>query len=375
MPPRAQATTCKAGQGIFFDGHTAVRHEVMVELAPQALRVKAANGNTLAEWPYDALETLSAPDDVLRLGKAGNPVLARLEIRDRQFAAAIDDLSAPVDRSGHIERRLRAKVIFWTIAATASLIFVAIVGIPRIAAELTPLIPYAVESKLGEAIDRQAQAGLDSRHAGVAFECGSPGQPARAAFDELVGQLAAAAALPFALVVKAVRRPETNAITLPGGHIYVFQGLIDKAETADELAGVIAHEFGHVAHRDATRTVLQGAGLSLLFGMLLGDFVGGGAVIFGAKAILQTSYGREAETAADAYGVELMTKLGADARALGRILLRIAGTTHAGPKLLADHPDTRDRVAAIDAMAKSAPTKALLDPSHWAALKTICSGS
>jgi hypothetical protein len=171
MPPETQAASCKTGQGVFFDGHTAVRHDVAVELAPQTLRIRAANGDMLAEWPYDALETLSAPDDVLRLGKAGNPLLARLEIRDRQFAAAIDELSEPVDRSGRIERRLRSKVIFWTIAATASLLFVAVVGVPRIASELTPLVPYAVERKLGEAIDdRQAQGGLDSRHAGAAFE-------------------------------------------------------------------------------------------------------------------------------------------------------------------------------------------------------------
>ncbi len=375
MPSQAQAASCKAGRGLFFDGHTAAHHEVMVELAPQTLRIKAANGEMLAEWPYDALETLSAPDDVLRLGKAGNPVLARLEIRDRQFAAAIDELSEPVDRSGRIERRLRSKVIFWTIAATASLIFVAVVGVPRIAGELAPLVPYAVERKLGDAIARQAQAELDSHNAGAAFECGNSGQPARAAFEKLIGQLEAAAALPFALVVKVVRRQETNAITLPGGHIYVFQGLIDKAESADELAGVIAHEFGHVAHRDGTRTVLEGAGLSLLFGMLLGDFVGGSAVIFGAKAILRTSYSRDVESAADAYGVALMNVLGADGRALGRILQRIAGTTHPGSKLLADHPDTGDRVAAIEAMAKSPPTQTLLNPREWAALKTICSGS
>ncbi len=89
--------------------------------------------------------------------------------------------------------------------------------------------------------------------------------------------------MPIPLKSAVVRRPEANAIALPGGHIYVFQGLIDKAETPDELAGVIAHEIGHVAHRDGTRSVLQAAGLSFLFGMLLGDFVGGGAVIFAGQ--------------------------------------------------------------------------------------------
>ena len=81
----------------------------------------------------------------------------------------------------------------------------------------------------------------------------------------------------------------------------MFEGLIDKSESADELAGVIAHEIGHVAHRDGTRSLLQAAGLSFLFGMLLGDFVGGGAVVIGARAVLQSSYSREVESAADRY--------------------------------------------------------------------------
>ena len=66
-------------------------------------------------------------------------------------------------------------------------------------------------------------------------------------------QLESGASLPLPLQVAVVRRPEPNAITLPGGHIYVFEGLIDKARTPDELAAVVAHEIGHVAHRDGTR--------------------------------------------------------------------------------------------------------------------------
>jgi Zn-dependent protease with chaperone function len=365
-----------SGHGIFFDGSTTARHDVVVELAPRTLQMHAADGSVLAEWPYDQLETLSSPDDVLRLGKAGNAVLARLEIKDPQLAAAIDERSLPVDRTGRIERRLRTKVIFWSLAATASLLLVAVVGVPLIATELTPLIPYALERKLGAAVDAQARASLDSNRAGAAFECAiaDKDQTGRAAFDKLMRQLEAAAALPLPLKVMVVRRPESNAITLPGGHIYVFQGLVDKAETPDELAGVIAHEVGHVAHRDGTRTVIEGAGLSLLFGMLLGDFVGGGAVIFAAKTILQTSYSREVEAAADGYGVTLMTKIGGDPRALGTILTRIAGGTHPGPKVLADHPETRDRVVAIEAMAGSGPRRPLLDQTEWAALKAVCSG-
>src|SRR6516164_6293689 len=79
-----------SGRGIFYDGRTAAHHDVTIELASQTLRMHAGDGSVLAEWPYDALETLSAPQGLLRLGLAGNPVLARLEIKDPRLIATID---------------------------------------------------------------------------------------------------------------------------------------------------------------------------------------------------------------------------------------------------------------------------------------------
>ncbi len=60
-----------------------------------------------------------------------------------------------------------------------------------------------------------------------------------------------------------------------------------------------------------------------------------------AKSILQSSYTREAETAADAYGAGLMNKAGGDARALAVILDKIGGATEPGMKILLNHPETR----------------------------------
>ncbi len=364
-----------SGAGIFFDGVTSARHDVTVELTTAMLRIRAADGAVLAEWAYREIETLSAPDDVLRIGRIGDKVLARLEVRDPQLAAAIDERSITIDRSGRTERRMRRQVVFWSLAATVSLVAVAVFGVPAIATRLAPLVPYRIERLLGDAVDAQIRAMLDTKRAGAKFECGQgeSEKDGRAAFARLIGELETAAALPVPLNAAVVRRSEANAFALPGGRIYVFEGLIDKSNTADELASVLAHEIGHVAHRDGTRSVLQAAGLSFLFGMLLGDFFGGGAVVIASKTILQSSYARGVEASADAYGGELMLRIGGDPHALATILARIARTTDGWVKILLDHPETRARIAAINAVA-SGPTKPLLAPAQWAALKRICSG-
>src|SRR4029077_19928543 len=95
-----------SGSGTFFDGATSARHAVAVELAPEGLRIRSTDGALLGEWPYDNLESVPSPAGVLGPAGAASRVFARLEIRDRELAAAIDSRSVPVDRSGRSERRM-----------------------------------------------------------------------------------------------------------------------------------------------------------------------------------------------------------------------------------------------------------------------------
>jgi hypothetical protein len=232
-----------SGQASYFDGLTSARHDVTVTLGPSALQIQASDGRTLAEWPYREIEALSASTGLLRIGRIGNPVLARLDVRDSQLAGAIDHLSRPIDRSGLIERRSRRKIVFWSLAATVSLLLVAIYGVPEIATRLTPLVPYPIELKLGQAVDTQIRGMLDKEGAGARFVCGNDEseKSGRVAFDKMLATLERAAEQPIPLRIFVVRNPDANAFTLPGGIVYVFRGLIEKAQNADEVAGVIAH--------------------------------------------------------------------------------------------------------------------------------------
>ena len=132
-----------SGAGVYFDGITSTRHDVLVVLKPAGLQISGHDGHPLNEWPYDELEELSAPDSLLRLGRLNSAVLERLEISDKTFAAEIDARAALVDRTGTLQRRQRLSVIAWSIGATASLLLVAWFGVPAIAERLTPLLPAA----------------------------------------------------------------------------------------------------------------------------------------------------------------------------------------------------------------------------------------
>jgi len=389
MDPEISVPMTTSGPAIFFDGVTSARRTVTVELGASALLVRGPDVELLAEWPYGDLAAYAAPDGVLRLGRAESPVLARLEIHDHDLAATFAAHAGKVKHFGAVEPRTRVKVVGWSLAAVTSALLVAMFGVPAIVARVTPIVPVRVEQRLGASVEVQVRAMLDlGQH--DRFECGDAKSPpaSRAAFDKLVHRLEAAAALPVPVRATVVHRSEANAIALPGGHVYVFEGLIDKANSPDELAGVIAHEMGHVAHRDGVRAVIEAAGLSFLFGMLIGDFSGGGAAVIAMRTLLQSSYSRETEASADAYGAELIAKLERDPRALGDILMRIAGTPGPMAKILLTHPEARERADAIEAIAHKAgikpaaaplsnrtgdaPPAGLLTDSEWTALKRIC---
>ncbi len=94
-----------------------------------------------------------------------------------------------------------------------------------------------------------------------------------------------------------------NAFTLPDGEIVVMRGLIDAAQDGDEVSGVLAHEMGHVQHRDPAREMLRRIGLNMTARSL-----GWGGNLAGALTGL--SYGRRAEARADDAALVTLSRAG-----------------------------------------------------------------
>lgn len=123
----------------------------------------------------------------------------------------------------------------------------------------------------------------------------------------------------FAYQFKVVNASEVNAFALPGGFIYVNRGLVSKARTEGELAGVLAHEIAHVALRhptnQASKAYLAEAGLGLLGGLLGGKTQSSTGQIIGAVGgfglnSLFLKFSRSAESQADVVGTQILAKAG-----------------------------------------------------------------
>jgi predicted Zn-dependent protease len=238
-------------------------------------------------------------------------------------------------------------------------------GIPLLADQLAPFVPAAVERRMGEAVDKQVRFVFGGR------VCSNP--QGQAAFAELVDKLKRAGDVDVPFDAQVLSSPVPNAFALPGGKIYLFDGLLQKAQSPDELAGVIAHELGHVRYRDNMRRIIQTGGTSFLLGLLFGDVTGAGAVIFVGRSMFDASYSREAERRADAFTIEVMHKLGRSPRPMGELLFRVTGAqADKSITIFASHPLTEERLATMRKEDRPSAGAEILSASQWRALKAVC---
>ena len=166
-----------------------------------------------------------------------------------------------------------------------------------------------------------------------------------------------------------VKSNDLNAFAVPGGHIFIFSGLIEAADEVDELASVVCHEIGHISGRHMAHRLEQSKKMNLLSmaGLLAGILVGGdvgGALMagtMGATQQAQLSYSRDDERQADQLGVKYMENSGFDPEAQITIMRKLSeaswGSVSKIPNYLLTHPGGPERMATIENMisGKKAP--------------------
>jgi predicted Zn-dependent protease len=143
---------------------------------------------------------------------------------------------------------------------------------------------------------------------------------------------------------------QVNAFAVPGGHLYVFSGLLLEAEDESQLAGVWGHEAGHVVARHTARQMVDAYGLEMVVAMALGQNPSLveklTASVLANGAMLANSRADEYE--ADTYGVRYASAAGYDPHGIVRFFQRLMAMEGRAPRALtwlSDHPATGDRIA------------------------------
>lgn len=326
-----------------FDGQSAVRHSVSVTLEGDRLLIEG-----FAPVPITAL---------VPRGDGDRPVFGQRAIEGWRlgFDAPLPEawraaLPRPERYGGLIDRFGLAGAVTGGIVISA-LVLLGLWKAPEI---IAPLVPQSWERRLGDAI---------AGDLGGRVCTGADGQRA---LDRLAAKLSPDGE---AMRVRVVDIPVPNAVALPGGRIALFRGIIEQARSPDEIAGILAHEIGHVKHRHVMAGLIRQVG----FGLILGGSSKAGEY---AQVLLSAGYTRAAERAADRFAIERLSarniSTAPTAAFFGRTSASEARMEQA-LSWLSTHPVSRERAdrfrAANAAIRDPQPS---MNTDDWRAVRAMC---
>lgn len=339
----------------FFDGSNAVRRSVEVLVISKSF-VLIEEERRHGPYDFDMLEYN---------GKQGIAYVYGLQDRDGWRLGLSGDVPAQIAAMLPAKRRYGGWIDgigLGPAAASFALISAAVVAVVLFSPQwLAPLIPASTEKQIGNALVGDF---------GGRF-CHTP------AGDAALKKLASKLGNNLGdLQIEVAKIDMMNAVALPGNKVIIFDGLLTDSKSPDEVAGVLAHEMGHVRERHVMQSLIRQMGLSVVLGGIDGS---SGSTMNG---ILSMSYGRDAENEADAHSIKQLAKANISpiptADFFGR-MAQMEGELPEDSKLgklagyISTHPQTKARKQAFEkSVVKGSNYKPSLTPNEWNELKTMC---
>lgn len=349
-------------KGHLLDGRTAGRKVVSVDVGPRSLILRGEDGSRLEEWPLDSVRAAEAVyrDQPVRLRRGGDDG-ATLTFEDPHALAVLARVLPGIRiRRGGTARS--GMLILGAVLALGVLTVGVIFGIPRLANPIARQIPLSWEAALGERVAASLPLNYCSGARGLK------------ALTGLAQRLQGVARPPIEIQVRIADSALVNAVALPGGRIIIFHGLLQKAQSADEVAGVLAHELAHVTLRHAMTGMIRAAGISLVIDALVGNLAPGTETLTRlGKSLVLVSHTRDAESEADALAVELLQAAGLASDGLITFLRRMqteGGPSTKVPAFLSSHPLHEARIEAMEPWVR--PGAPALLPEQWEELRQVC---
>ena len=320
----------------FYDGLTSKPNEATVSIRePDALEVEV-NGERFF-WPLEhGGMQWERTSSTLRITFGEHPRRVVI-VRDAEFIRHFVRRMQRAGRRGMYDRTLslarQGPLLF-----LVGLVFTVVAGylwvLPFAAERSALLLPTEVDRQLGQATapDIMLELWEDSARSALLQQFG----------DRLaLGQR-------FELRYHVVRDEQVNAFAMPGGHIVVFSGILERMDTPGQLAALLAHEATHVEERHSMRMLVRQGASYLFLSLVLGDVNAVVALLAeNADNIRNLTYSRSLETDADLLGMERMAQAGVHPEGMVQLLELLQREAADMPEALAflsSHPLTEERI-------------------------------
>ncbi len=329
----------------------------------------------LDHWPVETLRRVPGTprsETELRLKKSDLDD-ARLTLRDAALIDALEVAARDLDKAPKSPGDLRRALLAWGLVAVGAALSIVFVGAPLLADQLAEMIPPESEQALGESLANDIVLNGIPALEIAPGACAAPA--GLVALDKMTERLERVADSHVPLNVRVLNSPVVNAFALPGGQIFLMKGLLQSAGGPDEVAGVLAHEIGHVVALDPTRSALRGAASGVVVAYVLGDVVGGLAGAGLVSAVIDARYSREAEAGADRIAIDILSKADMPIGPFAEFFAQLRDEYGDGGSFMDSHPVNSEREAMVRrAASKDALSKfdLTLTAEEWSALRRIC---
>ncbi len=320
----------------YFDGRSARAHAVRVRRDGDELVIE---GEGIAQrLPLRALRWPERTRHGVRVAEL--PEGASLQAAD---AATWDTFARHCGQgeSAVVRAQQSWRAVLASVAALVALVAVLYVwGIPAAAHAALTVLPEAADTAVGDVALRS----IDSEWMKPSRLPAAEQQRLRESFERFLSAQPPGSVPSHRLEFRA-SRIGPNAFALPGGTIVLTDELVELVEgDASLIHGVLAHELGHVRHRDGMRMLLQASAVGVLASTLVGDF---NSLLTTVPVVLgQTAYSRDAERRADAESVRMMKAAGVSPAVMVRFFEKLAASQgeHQLGIAFASHPADAERI-------------------------------
>ncbi|MDO8355643.1 MAG: M48 family metallopeptidase [Nitrospirota bacterium] len=266
--------------------------------------------------------------------------------------AAPDHLNAPFEQAAERVRQARQRHrVMWAVVVGSILALVLGLwfGADLLVEVAVSRIPVEWEQKLGDSAYRDFLVHQEVMKEG----------PGVTALGEMTQRLTEQIPNnPYKFEVTVVKSDVVNAFALPGGHVVVFTGLMKKADSGEEVAGVMSHELNHVLQRHGLERMVKSLGLMTAVAIVLGDQQGlVGMMKQVGVELLTLKFGREQETEADVKGLQLLQRAKIDPSGMIKFFERLSEKDEGRMEWLSTHPMSTARAERLKAELAALPKK------------------
>ncbi len=360
-------------KGSYLNGKTADKQPVEIQLLREGLRISTQSGDIFL-WAYQEITQTQGfyKNEPVKLEREKiSPEI--LILSDQEFLTSLHQFLPGAAKRFHNPalRGFRLRVVLYaTIGLMAVGILVYLWGIPLAAEVFAPHIPLAWEQGMGRSA-LGVLAPEKSRCRDKALQ---------EAIDEIVVRLHPHGSSPSDFKVVVVKSPIVNAIALPGGNIIVFSGLLEKMDSPESLAAVLAHEMQHIRKRHVTRRIIEDSSTGIMISALSGDVTG--SMLYGmkiARNLAMLRYSRHEEDEADAEGLKMLMAANLDPEAAIRFYMMMKEKNRGLkiPQYLSTHPDLDQRISRMKTLISSLDTghrvyTKLSAGNSWSQIRSGC---